>query len=155
MKSGVLSCRLSHAYRHLRQRLRFNIQKRDRAVVFHARHRDHITAIGAEVQLILSAHSRCIVNSFPLHEYFLLGLDVWLFRIMKLPHDAHSLKILTLKSSQSLTVTVHINYARLHIAYIGPIVQYLQVRINHDCNSYTENVLHLQHHIRPIFRQQI
>lgn len=122
MKSDVLSCRLSHAYRHLPQRLRFHIQKRDRAVVFHARHRDHISAIGAEVQLILSGHKRCIINSFLFYEYFLLGLDVWLFRIVKLSHGAHSLKILTLKSSQSLIVTVHINYARLHIAYIGPIV---------------------------------
>jgi len=45
-------------------RLRFNIQKRDRAVVFHARHRDHISAIGADVCPADFIRGRALVHSF-------------------------------------------------------------------------------------------
>ncbi len=90
MKRGVLSMRPAAT---CHGRLRFNIQKRERAVLSHARHRDHISAIGAEVQMILSGQQHCSINYFPFYEYFLLGLDVWRFKIVKLSYCAHSLNL--------------------------------------------------------------
>lgn len=86
MKRGVLPTRPAAT---CHGRLRFNIQMRERAVLSHARHRDHISAIGAAFQMTLSGQQHCSINYFHFYEHFLLGLDVWRFKIVTFSYCAH------------------------------------------------------------------